>query len=189
MSDTVDLKALARNVARDRRAEAHAGRAQTAGQARQLLMGFLTPYFGKTIAGYMPIHTEIDPLPLMAALADHGPVCVPVVERNAAPLRFDRWTPETEMVEGAFGAEVPAHSTPVTPQIVIVPLLAFNREGHRLGYGGGFYDRTLAQLRAEGGKVMAVGLAYAGQEMRDFPVSSLDAPLDAIVTEAEILTF
>ncbi len=185
----MDLKALARGAARKRRAKAHAGGAHCASQARQLLMGFLTPHYGKTVAGYMPIHTEIDPLPAMAALCDHGPVCVPVVEREAAPLRFDRWTPGGAMVEGVFGAAVPAVSAPVTPQIVIVPLLAFNRDGHRLGYGGGFYDRTLAQLRAAGGTVMAIGLAYAGQEMRDFPVSSLDAPLDVIVTEAEILTF
>lgn len=115
-------------------------------------------------------------------------VAVPVVEREAAPLRFDLWTPETEMVAGRYGAEVPAVSEPVTPEIVIVPLLAFNRQGHRLGYGGGYYDRTLAKLRAQG-DVIVVGLAYSGQEMGDFPVAPTDAPLDAIVTENEVMTF
>lgn len=157
-------------------------------QATQLLIGFLTPHFGKVAAGYMPIQSEIDPRVAMAALTAHGPVAVPVVEREAAPLRFDLWTPETEMVAGRYGAEVPAVSEPVTPEIVIVPLLAFNRQGHRLGYGGGYYDRTLAKLRAQG-DVIAVGLAYSGQEMDDFPVAPTDAPLDAIVTENEVMTF
>ena len=185
----VDLKALARDVARDRRAKAHTAHAQLAHQACQLLVGFLTPHAGKVTAGYMPIQTEIDPLPAMTMLATHGPVCVPVVERKAAPLRFDLWTPDCEMMRGAYGADVPARSDPVVPQIIIVPLLAFNRDGHRLGYGGGFYDRTLAQLRDTDSAVMAIGLAYSGQEMRDFPVSPLDAPLDAIVTETEVMTF
>lgn len=184
-----DLKAAARTHAHKLRAMAHEARGGgVTAQASQLLLGFLTPFFGKAVAGYMPIHSEIDPRVAMAALTAHGSVAVPVVERKAAPLRFDLWTPETEMVEGAFGARVPKVSEPVVPDVLIVPLLAFNRAGHRLGYGGGFYDRTLAQLRARG-EVMAVGLAYAGQEMGDFPVAPTDAPLDAIVTENEVMTF
>ncbi|WP_417249991.1 5-formyltetrahydrofolate cyclo-ligase [Celeribacter sp.] len=189
MSDAVDLKAHARRHARAQRAEAHAGRgAAVTAQTARLLLGFLTPHFGKVVAGYMPIQSEIDPRVAMAALTAHGPVAVPVVEREAAPLRFDRWRPETEMVAGRYGAQVPAHSDPVTPDVVIVPMLAFNRDGHRLGYGGGYYDRTLAALRSER-DVLAVGLAYAAQEMRDFPVAPTDAPLDALVTESEVITF
>ena len=92
------------------------------------------------------------------------------------------------MVPGAFGARVPKASEPVVPDVVIVPMLAFDRNGHRLGYGGGFYDRTLAALRAQQ-DVFAVGLAYAAQELKGLPFEATDAPLDAIVTEREVLTF
>ncbi|RPE72060.1 5-formyltetrahydrofolate cyclo-ligase [Pacificibacter maritimus] len=184
---SVDLKAIARKKALKTRGIVHGRDQGLNAQATVLLTNFLTPYFGKVIAGYMPIRSEINPLPCMQNLTEHGPVAVPVVEANAAPLRFDLWTSQTEMVEGAFGAAVPKHSSPVTPDVVIVPLVAFNRAGHRLGYGGGFYDRTLAKLR-KSQDVFAVGFAYAGQEMSDFPVSHFDAPLDAIVTETEVFT-
>lgn len=170
------------------RAQSEALGGAAARQATQLLLGFLTPHSGKLTAGYMPLGSELNPLDAMVRLHTRGPVAVPIVEAKARPLRFDLWTPETEMVPGAFGALIPAVSKPVVPEVVIVPLLAFNRDGHRLGYGGGFYDRTLAKLRAKG-PVFAVGLAYAGQEAHDVPVEPTDAPLDAIVTEREVLTF
>lgn len=184
---SVDLKAIARKRAFAQRAKIHERDRAHAGIAAQLLATFLTPHYGKTIAGYMPIKSEIDPTPAMTSLSLHGPVAVPIVEAKDAPLRFDAWAPDIEMVPGAFGASVPKQSVPIVPDVLIVPLVAFNRAGHRLGYGGGFYDRTLAQLR-ETRDVFAVGFAYSGQEMRDFPVSKYDVPLDAIVTESEIFT-
>ncbi|WP_434288207.1 5-formyltetrahydrofolate cyclo-ligase [Celeribacter sp. SCSIO 80788] len=186
--DIQDVKARLRRQAKEARDLAHAQDLGAADQATKMLLGFLTPHKGKVTAGYMPLGSEIDPRPAMSVLHDRGPVAVPVVEAKAQPLRFDRWTPEGAMVEGAFGALIPAASEPVIPEVVIVPMLAFNRAGHRLGYGGGFYDRTLAKLRAMG-SVFAVGLVYAAQELPDIPVEPTDAPLDAIVTEREVLTF
>ncbi|HHN66425.1 MAG TPA: 5-formyltetrahydrofolate cyclo-ligase, partial [Thermopetrobacter sp.] len=88
--------------------------------------------------------------------------------------------------DGAFGVPVPSEDAPsLRPAVVLVPLLAFSRAGHRLGYGGGYYDRTLADLRAGGG-VLAVGLAYAEQELEELPVTAEDAPLDTIITERMI---
>lgn len=188
MTVTDDLKSALRARARVARAKAHKTGGLAASQAAQLLLGFLTPFRGQVIAGYLPIDTEIDPRAVMTALARSGPVAVPVVEAKAQPLRFDLWTPDTVMVKGAFGTLTPERSMPVTPTVLIVPMLAFSRHGHRLGYGGGFYDRTLAQLRAQG-SVFAVGLAYGAQEAPDLPVEGTDAPLDAIVTEREVLTF
>lgn len=184
----MQAKAELRKEAKAARDLAHGAGDGAAKQARQLLLGFLKPYAGLSVAGYMPIGSELDPRPAMAELCRRGRVAVPVVEAKAQPLRFDLWTPETEMAPGAFGALIPARSEPITPQVVIVPMLAFSRAGHRLGYGGGFYDRTLEKLRADA-PVFAIGLAYAGQELQDLPVEPTDAPLDAIVTEREVLTF
>lgn len=189
---TTALKTALRTRAKAARDAAHAQSEALGGaaarQATQLLLGFLTPHAGKMTAGYMPLGSELDPRAAMARLHTRGPVAVPVVEAKAQPLRFDLWMPDMEMLPGAFGALIPVSSAPVVPEVVIVPMLAFNRDGHRLGYGGGFYDRTLAKLRASG-PVFAVGLAYAGQEAHDVPVEPTDAPLDAIVTEREVLTF
>ena len=137
------------------------------------------------LAGYMPMRGELCPLPAMQA--HPGPVCVPVIRELGAPLEFHLWTPDTPMVEGRFKALIPARPAPVIPHALIVPLLAFDRRGYRLGYGGGFYDRTLAELRATG-PVLAVGLAYAGQEIAELPAGSMDQRLDAIVTPDGVIT-
>ncbi|SLN49271.1 putative 5-formyltetrahydrofolate cyclo-ligase [Aquimixticola soesokkakensis] len=147
------------------------------------LLELLAPHQGKAIAGYMPIRSEIDPLAAMAALVPHGPVAVPVIEGENLPLNFHRWDHKTPMETGQFGAMIPIHAQPITPQVVIVPLVAFSRAGHRLGYGGGFYDRTLARLRAQGA-VFAVGLAYGVQEVDSFATEGTDQRLDAVVTQA-----
>ncbi|WP_460272174.1 5-formyltetrahydrofolate cyclo-ligase [Celeribacter sp. ULVN23_4] len=188
MSDIQGVKAKLRREAKAARDEAYAQDMGSAELATKMLLGLLSPHRGKVTAGYMPLGSEIDPRPAMAVLHGLGPVAVPVVEAKAQPLRFDLWTPQAAMVSGTFGALIPELSHPVEPEVVIVPMLAFNREGHRLGYGGGFYDRTLARLRARG-PVYAVGLVYAAQEFPDIPVEPTDAPLDAIVTEREVLTF
>lgn len=136
------------------------------------------------LSGYMPMRSEIDPLPAMRAHA--GPVCVPVVTGRAQPLVFHRWTPEMPMVEGSFKALIPAVAEELVPEVLLVPLLAFDRRGYRLGYGGGFYDRTLAGLRARG-RVVAIGLAFAAQEVEAVPCEPTDARLDAIVAGGAVI--
>lgn len=137
------------------------------------------------VSGFLPIRTEIDPTPTMAALALAGAaVCVPVIERKGLPLRFHRWTPGCETVAGAFGVMIPATDEELIPNLLITPLLAWSRAGWRLGYGGGFYDRTLERLRGAG-PITAIGFAYATQEEAGIPHGETDQRLDAVVTEDE----
>ncbi len=143
---------------------------------------------GRPVSGYMAMRGEPDPAPAMVNACARGPVCVPVVVGKGLPLAFRAWTPGVQMVEGAFGALIPVAEEEVTPEVLIVPLLAFDAAGYRLGYGGGFYDRTLERLRAAG-PVLAVGFAWAGQEVEDLPREATDQPLDAVVTEAGLRRF
>ena len=149
----------------------------------------LAGYRGVPLAGYMPIRTEISPLPAMekAYLRGHR-ICVPVVVEAGRPLEFHEWTPDTEMVEGAFGALIPKESKILIPDLVITPLVAFDRTGYRLGYGGGFYDRSFAQI-AEDKEVQAAGFAYSEQELMMVPREKTDYPLNVIVTELGVLRF
>ncbi len=156
--------------------------AAQAGHLSEVLAG----YRGVPVSGFMPIRTEIDPRPAMAEAAAYGSVGVPVIEGKTQPLKFALWTPDTRMVAGAFGVPIPADPEFFEPEILIVPLLAFDRAGARLGYGGGFYDRTLDQLRARRA-TLAIGFAFAGQESDDIPQEPTDAPLDMIVTERGVI--
>ncbi|MEM7471516.1 MAG: 5-formyltetrahydrofolate cyclo-ligase [Pseudomonadota bacterium] len=185
MIDLTDQKKAARKAAFARRKAARSAEADA--QAVAQLISVLMPHKGQPMAGYMPIQTEVDPRPAMAALQAFGPVGVPVIEGEGQPLRFKAWSPEADMIDGPFGAKIPAEGAWVTPQVVIVPLVAFTRDGHRLGYGGGFYDRTLEGLRASG-PVTAIGYAYAGQEAGALPMEPTDQPLDLIVTNQGIIT-
>ncbi len=178
-----DIKALARTQAFARRAAAFAA---GQGQAAELLADYLASQRGRVLAGYMPMRTEIDPLPAMTA--HQGPVGVPVILERAAPLRFREWSPGVKLVEGAFKAQIPEEGAWVEPEVLIVPMLAFDARGYRLGYGGGFYDRTLEGLRARGA-VLAVGFAFAAQEMDAVPVDGFDQRLDAVVTEKGVTVF
>jgi 5-formyltetrahydrofolate cyclo-ligase len=172
------------------RANAFAARKRTfeagQGQAAEILADFLAAYGGKVLAGYMPMRTEIDPLPAMAA--HQGVVCVPVIMGAGQALRFREWSPGCTMLPGEFGALIPAEGAWVEPEVLIVPLVGFDARGYRLGYGGGFYDRTLEALRRRG-PVLAVGFAFAGQEMAEVPIEATDQKLDVIVTETGIRRF
>ena len=184
MTELARRKAAARKAGFERRKAARAEGHDAAAQRR--LRVWLSPFEGMALAGYMPIRTEIDPLPVMGDWT--GPVCLPVIESSDRPLGFHLWTPECAVVDGPFGARIPASSHAIVPEVLIVPLVAFDRSGGRLGYGGGFYDRTLARLRAAG-PVVAVGFAYSAQEDDDLPKEVTDATLDAVVTEAEVISF
>jgi len=179
-----ETKRAARVAGFARRAAAHAAAGPgPAGHLSALLAG----HRGVPVSGYMAMRSEIDPLPAMEEAAAHGPVCVPVVEAKAQPLKFALWEPGCEMVDGPFGARVPRALEFIEPEILIVPLVAFSRSGGRLGYGGGFYDRTLERLRARR-PTLAVGFAYGAQEDPALPLEPTDQPLDVIVTEAEVIT-
>ncbi len=156
------------------------------GAAQDALRAALAPYQGRVLAGYMPIRTEVDPLPVMAEW--YAPVGVPVIVGAGRPLHFHRWTPDAEMVDGPFGARVPAAAEPVVPQVLIVPLVAYDDAGNRLGYGGGFYDRTLERFRAAQ-ETVAIGFAYSGQKADELPLEPTDQRLDAIVTEWGVTRF
>ena len=142
------------------------------------------------VAGYAPIKSEIDPVPLMQSLAARGAaLAMPAIAARNAALVFRAWNPGEALVRGAFGIfEPPATVTQVVPDIVLVPLAAFDRAGHRIGYGAGYYDRTLAQLR-NGRPVTAMGLAFAVQEIPQVPALSHDVRLDYVLTEAKLFSF
>lgn len=143
---------------------------------------------GTVVSGYMAIGSEIDPATLMQKIAARGSrLCLPVVVSPGAPLLFRRWAKGDGMETGAHAIPVPgADAEELVPDLLLVPLLAFDRQGRRLGYGGGYYDRTIAALRAEK-EILAVGLAFSGQLRDDMPVGPHDAPLDWIVTESAAL--
>ena len=167
-------------------AAAAAGDAAAKVAARALEEGSVPT--GVPVSAYWPKGDELDPRPLMAALdaLDHE-IGLPVVVQPGAPLMFRRWRPGDGLEPAGYGLREPAASqAQVIPQVLFVPLLAFDREGYRLGYGGGFYDRSLADLRS-GGRVLAIGLAYAGQEMARVPHGPEDQRLDRIVTETETI--
>lgn len=178
-----DIKVLAREAAFAARKAAFAG---GQGQAAEILADYLAGQGGRVLSGYMPMRTEIDPLPAMAA--HQGTVGVPVIIGKGQPLRFREWSPGAKMVEGAFKALIPEEGAWVEPQVLIVPLLAFDARGFRLGYGGGFYDRTLEGMRAKG-PVLAVGFAFAAQEVAEVPIDATDQRLNAVVTEEGVTVF
>lgn len=183
MSDIAALKAAARKAAFAQRKAAFA-RGQ--GQGAEILADYLATQSDLPLAGYMPMRTEIDPL---AAMAAHlGPVGVPVILGPGQALKFRSWTQDAVMIPGEFGALIPAEGPWIDPQVVIVPLLAFDARGYRLGYGGGFYDRTLQSLRARH-PTLAVGFAFAAQEVDEVPIEATDQRLDALVTELGVIRF
>lgn len=143
------------------------------------------------IAGYAAIGSEADPSEVLRRAAGNGHVCgLPRVAEKHAPLVFLRWRPGDPLVAGAHGTKEPIADAPrCHPNVVLVPLLAYDRHGRRLGYGGGYYDRTLAALRAEGTRALAVGVAFSAQETDDLPEEEFDVRLDWVVTEAGAQAF
>lgn len=155
--------------------------------ATHFFAGFPLPP-GAIVAGYWPIRDEMDCRPMLTRLMDSGqPVCLPVVVADDQPLELRLWEEGAALYPSGFGTLAPADDAPkVEPDYVLMPLLGFDRLGTRLGYGGGYYDRTLAGLSH---KPKLIGLAFAGQELEFVPRDTHDAPLDAVVTEAGVRHF
>lgn len=180
-------KQAARAAARETRARCHLDVGQDAGAAIASQLLSLLPGLRPgplTVAGYHPKGDEVDVLPALSCLAAAGhATALPVVTGRAWPLVFRLWRPGHPLVPGAFRIMEPMADAPlVQPGVMLVPLLAYDRQGYRLGYGGGFYDRTLEVLRAEA-PTLAVGIGYAGQGVDKLPIDAYDQKLDWIVTE------
>jgi 5-formyltetrahydrofolate cyclo-ligase len=146
----------------------------------------ITP--GTIVSGFMPLKSEINPLPLLRRLAEAGAqLALPVVAGRGKPLTMRAWQWGEPLATGVWGIREPkADAAEVDPDILIVPLLAFDRTGHRIGYGAGYYDRTIARLRGLKA-VTTIGIAFAAQEVPAVPTTPHDARLDLMLTEREII--
>jgi 5-formyltetrahydrofolate cyclo-ligase len=192
--ETAEWKQRERRAAAERRAQAFAA-LPNAGQdlARHFHDSVRLPR-GAAVSGYWPLAGELDIRPLLHQIHEQGhPIGLPVVKGKGQPLLFRRWSPGMALVQGSFKVLTPPDGAPeIEPDVLLVPLLAFDRAGFRLGYGGGFYDRTLEKRRHEAhsghpvprGPVWAIGMAFAAQESENLPRGPFDQALDWIVTEA-----
>ena len=177
---TAALKAALRTQALQARAQAGAR-----GDAQQVLTRHLkqvlAPFAGQVLAGFWPMRDEPDPRPAMRA--HQGPVCLPVVPGRAVPLIFRRWD-GGPLEPGPFGtSHPPASAGLLVPQVLIVPLAAFDRTGNRIGYGGGYYDRAIARLHERGLFPRLIGVAFDCQQVPAVPAEAHDVPLPYILTE------
>ena len=140
------------------------------------------------VSGFMPLKSEINPIPLMRRLADAGAqLALPAIAGRGQPLTMRAYSFGQPLASGVWGIREPGpDGREVFPDVVIAPLLAFDRSGHRVGYGAGYYDMTIMGLRARK-PVVAVGIAFAAQEIARVPTTARDAPLDLVLTEHEII--
>ncbi len=189
MSDALsDLKSIIRKDAMLRRdalpADARAAAAETIA-ARAFPLD-VKP--GVVVSGFFPLKTEISPLPLMRRLAAAGAqLALPVIDGRGKPLVMRAFAFGDELASGQWGIREPKpEAAEVAPDILLVPLLAFDRTGHRIGYGAGYYDMTIAKFR-DVKSIVAAGIAFAAQEIEQVPVTPRDARLDLVLTEREII--
>jgi 5-formyltetrahydrofolate cyclo-ligase len=189
-ADIVDKKSNLRTVAAARRdtLPAEARKAAAAAIAARAFPLPISP--GIVVSGFMPLKSEINPLPLMKALADAGArLALPKIAGRGEPLIMRAWTWGAPLDSGQWGIREPKADAPqVEPDILLVPLLAFDRAGHRIGYGAGYYDMTIAGLRSRK-NITAVGIAFAMQEVSTVPATERDARLDLVLTENDVIRF
>jgi len=143
---------------------------------------------GAIVSGFMPLKSEINPLPLLQRLGEIGArLALPAIAGRGKPLIMREWQFGAPLDRGQWGIREPkAEATEVDPDILLVPLLAFDRNGHRIGYGAGYYDMTIHRLRALK-PVTAVGIAFAAQEVAKIPTTPRDERLDLVLTEREVI--
>jgi 5-formyltetrahydrofolate cyclo-ligase len=177
-----EMKAEARRAALERRegCDPALGLALT-----EIVLREAPPPAGAVVAGFWPMGREINIRPLLMVLAARGHrVALPVTTKRGLPLVFRRWRPESSLVRGPFGTQQPGpEAEALTPDWLLVPLLAFDRAGRRLGYGAGYYDRTLAALP----RAFALGVGFAAQELPEVPAGPDDMSLQAVATERELI--
>ena len=183
--DLAAEKRRARSIAAARRTKAHDSLRNLAPVAvARLGLAFAALAPRAIVSGFHPHRSELDALPLLARLASEGfTTALPVVTGRGERLAFRAWAPGDAIVRGTWDIAMPRLDAEVVePDALLVPMLAFDARGFRLGYGGGYYDRTLHDLRRRK-KIVAIGVAYAAQEMAAVPHGEHDAPLDYILTE------
>lgn len=198
LSDTedsiADAKAALRKQMRTVRTQASAEQGTTAaeGLKHQILSHFESTggLAGQVVAGYVSIHAELDPGPALQALEAQGAlIALPVTGELGDPLVFRAWRHGEPLDMGRFGTFEPPDTAPsVDPDVVLVPLLAFDGKGNRLGFGGGYYDRTLAELKMDK-KIAAYGIAFDAQEVAHVPTNTLDEGMDGVFTESRLAAF
>lgn len=165
-----------------RTALAPAERRQRAARAREQLLAAVTWPRDAVLAIYWPIRGEIDVLDIARRHIEGGGIAaLPVVTRKESAVEFWRWDPLTKMQRGFWNIPVPAEPAPVRPDVLIIPLVGFDAAGYRLGYGGGYYDRTLAQLVP---RPLCIGLGHAEAALTSIHPQAHDIPMDFIVTDA-----
>jgi 5-formyltetrahydrofolate cyclo-ligase len=158
------------------------------GLARRKLPFEIAP--GMIVSGYSPIRNEIDPAPLMRKLAEAGAkLALPAVLARGKSLAFRAWSPDDRLMLGPLGIPEPSPAAAeLVPDIMLIPLAAFDASGHRIGYGAGHYDYTLAHLRKVKA-VVAIGIAFAVQQIKAIPALPHDVALDYVLTEKKVFDF
>ena len=198
-AETEDIaadKAEARTLYAARRTSAHNAQTDAASQLADQLSTLQTALpehirAGSIIAGFWPYRSEIDCRPLLASCRQAGMItALPVTGEDATPLTFRRFSEKTALISGRFGITEPSETAEMlVPDIILAPLLACDMRGFRLGYGGGFYDRTVASLNASAKKVTIIGAGYDIQLVRHVPVGAFDQPLDGMLTPSRFVQF
>lgn len=182
-------KITARHIAKTRRKTLATQSPDAALAACQHGEAFLQTLSPRRVAGYLAIGSELDPAPLLQTLVEKGiGLALPRVAESAKPLIFHDFHPGDPLIAEDYGTRAPKPTAPeCVPNVILVPMLAFTRSGYRLGYGGGFYDRTIAAYREHHPESRFVGFAYAGQECDTLPRDTFDLPLTEIITETGVM--
>jgi len=189
MSDSItDLKTIVRKDALMRRDAIPAAERAQAAETIAVRAFPVAVGSGVIVSGFMPLKTEINPLPLMRKFAAAGArLALPAIAGRGKPLTMRAFAFGDELASGQWGIREPKPDAPeVAPDVLLVPLLAFDRTGHRVGYGAGYYDMTIARARSIKAAV-AVGISFAAQEIEQVPVTPRDARLDLVLTEREVI--
>jgi 5-formyltetrahydrofolate cyclo-ligase len=187
----VDPTSSKANLRNDAKARRDALPAQQRAEAAAAIAARALPVdvvAGTIVSGFSPLGSEINPVPLMRKFADAGAqLALPVVAGRGKPLIMRAWAFGAPLVAGVWGIKQPKDDArAVDPDVLLVPLLAFDRRGHRIGYGAGYYDMTIMALRANK-PIVAVGIAFAAQEIDAVPTTPRDARLDLVLTEKEVI--
>ncbi|MDT3683553.1 MAG: 5-formyltetrahydrofolate cyclo-ligase [Pseudorhodoplanes sp.] len=190
IAEAIDLKAALRREAFTRRDALPAADRTAAAQTIATRPFPMAVPQGAIVSGYSPMKSEFNPVPLMRKLADAGAqLALPVVAGRGKPLTMRAWSFGEELGSGVWGIREPKADAPeVFPDILLVPLAAFDRNGHRIGYGAGYYDKTITRIRAMK-PTIAIGVAFAAQEIDRVPATPFDARLDLVLTEREVIDF